>query len=127
MTDRVRYEVASAWEDIADVGIRFDDRGLVPAIVQDATSGQILMMAWMNEESLKRTVTDRTCWFWSRSRQELWHKGETSGNILPVERVLVDCDEDTLLVIVDTENPACHTGARSCFHREIGVEEEDRS
>lgn len=104
---------------IADLGIRFDERGLVPAVVQQRDGGEVLMVAWMNADSLALTLATRTTWFWSRSRGELWNKGATSGNMQQVCRVLVDCDADTLLVVVDSPGPACHTGHRSCFYREI--------
>ncbi len=104
---------------IAGLGIRFDGRGLVPAVVQQDGTGEVLMVAWMSAESLALTLETGTTWFWSRSRQELWNKGATSGNVQRVRRVLVDCDADTLLVLVDSPGPACHTGHRSCFYREI--------
>ena len=100
------------------LGVRFDERGLVPCIVQQEGSGEVLMMAWMNAESLALTVSTATTWFWSRSRGELWNKGATSGNVQQVKRLLFDCDADTLLAIVDSPGPACHTGHRSCFYRE---------
>lgn len=103
------------------VDVRFDERGLVPAVVQQEGTGEVLMVAWMNAESLALTLETGTTWFWSRSRQELWNKGATSGNMQRVRRVLVDCDADTLLVIVDSPGPACHTGHRSCFFRGIDV------
>ena len=103
------------------INVRFDERGLVPAVVQQAGSGEVLMVAWMNAESLALTLETGPTWFWSRSRQELWNKGATSGNMQQVRRVLVDCDADTLLVEVDSPGPACHTGHRSCFFREIGA------
>ena len=99
--------------------VRFDNRGLVPAVVQQEGTGEVLMVAWMNAESLALTLETGTTWFWSRSRQELWNKGATSGNMQQVRRVLVDCDADTLLVEVDSPGPACHTGHRSCFYREL--------
>ena len=99
--------------------LKFDENGLIPAVVQQADTGEVLMVAWMNEESLKLTLETHTTWFWSRSRQELWNKGATSGNTQQVIRVLVDCDADTLLVEVDSPGPACHTGARSCFFRHL--------
>ena len=99
--------------------INWDDRGLVPAIVQQYDSGEVLMLAYMNEESLKRTLETGTTWFWSRSRAELWNKGATSGNVQHVKEVRYDCDEDTLLVLVDSPGPACHTGERTCFFRAI--------
>lgn len=102
--------------------VRFDAAGLVPTIVQDARTGRVLMMAWMNRESLQRTLTLGETVFWSRSRQEYWHKGATSGNTQRVVKIAVDCDGDTLLILVEPAGPACHTGAESCFYR---VEERD--
>lgn len=99
--------------------VRFDERGLVPAVVQQAGTGEVLMVAWMSAESLRLTLETGTTWFWSRSRSELWNKGATSGNMQQVRRILVDCDADTLLVEVDSPGPACHTGHRSCFYREV--------
>ena len=99
--------------------INYDANGLVPAIVQDAESKQVLMMAYMNEESLRLTIEKGETWFWSRSRGELWHKGATSGNIQSVVAISVDCDEDTLLILVNPAGPACHTGEQSCFYREL--------
>jgi phosphoribosyl-AMP cyclohydrolase len=99
--------------------IKFDDKGLVPAIVQDVDTGEILMMAWMNEESLNRTVEQGTTWFWSRSRQEFWNKGATSGNLQHVTDVRYDCDGDVLLIKVHPDGPACHTGERTCFFRSL--------
>jgi phosphoribosyl-AMP cyclohydrolase len=93
----------------------FDSQGLIPAIVQDADSSQVLMLAWMNVESLALTLATGETHFWSRSRQELWHKGTTSGNIQKVVSIHLDCDQDTLLVRVHPAGPACHTGAVSCF------------
>jgi phosphoribosyl-AMP cyclohydrolase len=104
---------------LSDARVKFDDRGLVPAVVQQADTGEVLMVAWMNEESLGLTIKTGTTWFWSRSRQELWNKGATSGNMQQVKRILVDCDADTLLVEVDSPGPACHTGHRSCFYRQL--------
>ncbi len=99
------------------MSLLFDEKGLIPAIVQDADSGEILMFAWMNAESVKLTQESKQAWFWSRSRKELWHKGATSGNTLDVTEVRYDCDEDVLLVKVHPNGPACHTGERSCFYR----------
>jgi phosphoribosyl-AMP cyclohydrolase / phosphoribosyl-ATP pyrophosphohydrolase len=96
--------------------VRWDDRGLAPAIVQDAGDGRVLTHAWMSRESLERTLERGETWFWSRSRQELWHKGATSGNTQAVRAVVLDCDADSLLVLVDQTGVACHTGAPSCFH-----------
>lgn len=98
--------------------IRYDERGLVPAIVQDFLDGTILMMAWMNRESLQKTMDTAQTWFWSRSRGELWHKGATSGHIQKVRSLRYDCDSDALLVSVEqVGDVACHTGERSCFHQ----------
>jgi phosphoribosyl-AMP cyclohydrolase len=99
--------------------IKFDDNGLVPAIVQDAVTQQVLMMAYMNADSLKLTLEKGETVFWSRSRNELWHKGATSGNIQKVIEIKVDCDADTLLILVKPAGPACHTGEQSCFYRDI--------
>ncbi len=95
--------------------VRFDERGLVPAIVQDARTREVLTLAYMNEESLRRTLAEGETWFWSRSRSELWHKGATSGNTQRVVEVRLDCDSDALVVLVEPRGPACHTGADSCF------------
>lgn len=101
--------------------VRFDDRGLVVAVVQEAATGAVLMLAWMNAESLRRTLETGRTWFWSRSRQELWCKGETSGDRQYVRRAAYDCDMDAILLIVDQEGRgACHTGERSCFFRDFG-------
>jgi len=97
--------------------LKFNDRGLVPAIVQDANTLCVLMMAWMNDEALRLTQSTSEVHFWSRSRQELWHKGATSGNTMKVQDIYYDCDGDALLVRVDPAGPACHTGATSCFFR----------
>ena len=96
--------------------IKFDERGLVSAIVQDANTRQVLTLAYMNAESLKRTIETNETWFWSRSRSSLWHKGETSGHTQRVMDILVDCDSDALTVLVKPNGPACHTGEQSCFH-----------
>ena len=93
--------------------------GLIPAIIQDDDTGEVLTLAYMNEESLRRTRESGQVWFYSRSRQELWHKGATSGNFLNVRRILRDCDDDTLLIRVQPAGPACHTGERSCFYRDF--------
>lgn len=99
--------------------VKFDAVGLVPCVVQQEGTGEVLMVAWMNEESLALTMRTGTTWFWSRSRQELWNKGATSGNMQQVKHLLVDCDADTLVAVVDSPGPACHTGHRSCFFREV--------
>jgi phosphoribosyl-ATP pyrophosphohydrolase/phosphoribosyl-AMP cyclohydrolase len=99
--------------------IKFDANGLIPAIVQDAESNEVLMLAYMNQESLRLTLEMGETYFWSRSRKELWHKGATSGNVQRVIEVRVDCDADTLLIRVNPFGPACHTGNQSCFYREF--------
>ena len=96
--------------------IRFGEKGLIPAVVQDHETHELLMVAYMNKESLTRTLETKEAWFYSRSRQELWHKGETSGNFLAVKSIKSDCDGDTLLLEVDPKGPACHTGDRTCFN-----------
>jgi phosphoribosyl-AMP cyclohydrolase len=98
---------------------KFDDRGLLTAVVQDAASGEVLMVAWMNAEALRLTRESGEAWFFSRSRNELWHKGATSGNVMRVRELWADCDADTVLLKVDAAGPACHTGARSCFYRKV--------
>ena len=97
--------------------IRFDDNGLVPCVMQDAGTGEVLTLAYMNEEALARTRETGEMHFWSRSRGELWRKGETSGNTMRVKAIRYDCDEDALVALVDPTGPACHTGERTCFHR----------
>jgi phosphoribosyl-AMP cyclohydrolase len=101
--------------------LKFDERGLVTAVVQDATTLQVLMVAWMNAESLRLTQETGETHFWSRSRQELWHKGATSGNVQRVREIWYDCDNDTLLILVDPAGPACHTGNASCFYRRLEI------
>ena len=103
--------------------IKFDQQGLVPAIVQDATNGTVLMLAYMNRESLAKTLETGTTWFYSRSRQELWNKGATSGHVQMVKELLYDCDGDTLLVKVEQTGAACHEGTYSCFSRRFGEAE----
>ena len=97
--------------------ITFDANGLIPAIVQDMETNEVLMLAYMNAESLRLTLEKGETWFWSRSRGELWHKGATSGNVQKVVEIRVDCDADALLIRVQPAGPACHTGERSCFYR----------
>lgn len=99
--------------------LTFDQQGLIPCVVQQYDTGEVLMVAWMNEESIELTLSTRTTWFWSRLRQELWNKGATSGNMQHLVELRADCDADTLLARVDSPGPACHTGARSCFFRTI--------
>jgi phosphoribosyl-AMP cyclohydrolase / phosphoribosyl-ATP pyrophosphohydrolase len=96
--------------------IAFDERGLVPCIVQDWRTGEVLTLAYMNEEALERTRSTGETHFWSRSREELWHKGETSGNVQRVRALRFDCDADAVLALVEPAGPACHTGERTCFH-----------
>ncbi|PPA70192.1 bifunctional phosphoribosyl-AMP cyclohydrolase/phosphoribosyl-ATP diphosphatase HisIE [Jeotgalibacillus proteolyticus] len=96
--------------------IRFDQNGLIPAVVQDADTGEVLTVAYMNEESVQKSVETKETWFWSRSRNELWHKGETSGNTQRIVEMKLDCDQDALVVRVLPNGPACHTGERSCFY-----------
>ncbi len=99
--------------------LKFDERGLITAVIQDATTLQILTVAWMNAESLRLTQETGETHFWSRSRQALWHKGATSGNVQRVREIWYDCDGDTLLILVDPAGPACHTGNMSCFYRKL--------
>ena len=99
--------------------LTYDELGLIPCVVQQYDTGEVLMVAWMNEESVGLTLERGTTWFWSRSRQELWNKGATSGNMQHVRELWTDCDSDTLLVKVDSPGPACHTGARSCFFKRV--------
>ena len=99
--------------------LKFDQRGLIPAVVQDAHTREVLTLAYMNRESLERTIETKETWLWSRSRNELWHKGETSGNTQRVLEVILDCDQDALVVLVEPAGPACHTGERTCFHNAL--------
>jgi len=99
--------------------IKFDERGLVPVVVQDFNTRQVLTLAYMNAESLSRTVETNETWFYSRSRASLWHKGETSGHTQRVTDILVDCDSDALTILVEPRGPACHTGSQTCFHNEL--------
>ena len=106
------------------IDIKWDERGLVPAIVQDVATLQVLMLAYMNAEALRLTQETGEAHFWSRSRRELWHKGATSGNVQRVREVRVDCDADTILLLVDPAGPACHTGEVSCFYRTLDTNDE---
>ena len=99
--------------------IKFDEQGLVPVVVQDANTLEVLTLAYMNAASLKQTIETKETWFWSRSRSSLWHKGETSGHTQRVTNIVVDCDRDALTVLVIPNGPACHSGARSCFHNTL--------
>ena len=103
--------------------LKFDDKDLIPAIIQDARSGEVLMLGYMNEESLKRTLASGDVWFYSRSRRELWHKGETSGNFLRLKSITKDCDGDALLVKAEPAGPVCHTGKRTCFFQQLESED----
>ena len=102
---------------LSTADLTYNDQGLIPCIVQDADSREVLMMAWMNEESVHRTLEQGTTWFWSRSRQKYWHKGEESGNTQQLVQLRYDCDADTLLALVKPAGPACHTGNTTCFYR----------
>jgi phosphoribosyl-AMP cyclohydrolase len=102
--------------------LKFDDKGLIPAIVQDADNGQVLMLGYMNRESIECTLSSGEVWFYSRSRQELWHKGATSGNRLIVQELWADCDSDAILVKANPMGPTCHTGERSCFFHRLSGE-----
>lgn len=99
--------------------LSFDERGLLPAIVQDARTKDVLTLAWVDAEAVRRTLETKTTWFWSRSRQEYWNKGATSGNTQHVEEVRYDCDADAILMLVHADGPACHTGETSCFFRSL--------
>lgn len=101
-------------------GLKYDANGLIPAVIQDHESGQVLMVAWMNRESLGRTVETGFCTYWSRSRQQFWVKGETSGHLQRVKRISVDCDQDCLLIQVEQTGAACHENYRTCFFRDLG-------
>ena len=106
--------------------LKFDEHGLISAIVQDAQTREVLTLAYMNRESLERTLATNATWFWSRSRSELWHKGETSGNTQRVIELILDCDQDAILVLVEPAGPACHTGEQTCFHNAIGFDVQGR-
>ncbi|OGW34075.1 MAG: phosphoribosyl-AMP cyclohydrolase [Nitrospirae bacterium GWD2_57_9] len=103
--------------------LKFDEKGLIPAVIQDWQNNEVLMVAYMNAESLRKTVETGRTWFWSRSRRKFWQKGETSGNIQRIKDILYDCDQDTLLIRVEQTGPACHTGTRSCFFRSFSEQE----
>jgi len=108
--------------------LKYDDKGLIPAIIQDWKTNEVLMMAYMNSASLKKTIESGLTWYWSRSRSKFWQKGETSGHIQRVKDILYDCDQDTLLIKVEQTGPACHTGERSCFFRSFagGIQGENK-
>jgi len=116
MSNKLNQE--GTWEQLQSK-IRFDEAGLVPAIVQDMTTKEVLMMAYMNKESLKLSIESGETWFWSRSRKELWHKGATSSNTQRIASLSYDCDGDTLLLLVQPQGPACHTGEQTCFFNDV--------
>jgi phosphoribosyl-AMP cyclohydrolase len=101
--------------------LKFNSDGLIPAIIQEQSTGRVLMMAWMNEQSLRKTLETGKTWFWSRSRKQFWMKGESSGHTQHVKDIALDCDGDTLLIQVDQTGAACHEGYRSCFFRSVGT------
>ncbi len=107
--------------------LKFDEKGLIPAIVQDADTGEVLMLGYMDKEALRRTLTTGDVWFYSRSRQELWHKGETSGSYLKVRSVWLDCDSDTILVKAHPLGPVCHTGNQTCFFKQLTMADVETS
>ncbi|NLY19200.1 MAG: phosphoribosyl-AMP cyclohydrolase [Clostridiaceae bacterium] len=102
--------------------LKFNDQGLIPAIAQDVNTKEVLMLAWMNPESIESTLKTGKATYWSRSRNKLWIKGESSGNYQRIRNILYDCDGDTLLLLVEQTGAACHTGSRTCFYREIPIE-----
>ena len=105
--------------DASQIKLNYKDNGLLPAVVQDVKTGEVLMLGYMNEEAFRRTMASGEVWFWSRSRKELWHKGETSGNFLKVREVWKDCDSDTILVKAHPMGPTCHTGNKTCFFEKL--------
>lgn len=123
MRDRAGWATTAIMPDSRDTGLtldpRYDDAGLVTAVVTDRVSGDVLMVAHMNAEAMALTATTGEAHFWSRSRAALWKKGETSGNVLSVAEMRIDCDQDAVWLIVDPAGPACHTGERSCFYRRV--------
>lgn len=122
MTDFPAPLTGREQDETQELRPKFNADGLIVAIAQDATTGEVLMLAWMNAEALKATVETRRATYWSRSRQALWVKGETSGHVQQVEDVLVDCDQDAVLLKVHQTGGACHTGRQSCFYRTIGAD-----
>ncbi|WP_293836369.1 phosphoribosyl-AMP cyclohydrolase [uncultured Parolsenella sp.] len=110
-------------EVVDPASLKYDSQGLIPCVVQQWDTGEVLMVAWMNEESVRLTLERGTTWFWSRSRQKLWNKGVTSGNMQQLRELWADCDNDTLLAKVDSPGPACHTGNRSCFFKTVSKED----
>ncbi len=122
MTDFPAPLTGREQDETQELRPKYNADGLIAAIAQDATTGEVLMLAWMNAEALKATVETRRATYWSRSRQALWVKGETSGHVQQVEDVLVDCDQDAVLLKVHQTGGACHTGRQSCFYRTIGAD-----
>lgn len=122
MTDFPAPLTGREQDETQELRPKFNADGLIAAIAQDATTGEVLMLAWMNADALKATIETRRATYWSRSRQALWVKGETSGHVQQVEDVLVDCDQDAVLLKVHQTGGACHTGRQSCFYRTIGAE-----
>ncbi|MEE2921859.1 MAG: phosphoribosyl-AMP cyclohydrolase [Pseudomonadota bacterium] len=122
MTDFPAPLTGREQDETQELRPKFNADGLIAAIAQDATTGEVLMLAWMNADALKATVETRRATYWSRSRQALWVKGETSGHVQQVEDVLVDCDQDAVLLKVHQTGGACHTGRQSCFYRTIGAD-----
>ena len=108
-------------DELKDLGIKYNSDGLIPAIAQDFETGEVLMLAYMNKESLKKTVEQKKAWYWSRSRNKFWMKGEESGHVQDVKEIYYDCDIDTILLKVNQTGSACHTGNRSCFYRKIKI------
>jgi phosphoribosyl-AMP cyclohydrolase len=119
-------ELSTGAVDDAVAGLTFDAAGLLPAVVQDDPDGAVLMVAWMDAEAVRRTLTTGRTWFWSRSRRRYWQKGETSGNVQHVRSVTADCDGDSLLVRVEQVGVACHTGSRSCFSDTLVIADGER-
>lgn len=109
----------SEQDEAKELRPKFNSDGLIPAVAQDSATGEVLMMAWMNEEALRQTVETGEATYFSRSRGKLWRKGETSGNTQSVDEILIDCDQDTLLLKVSQKGPACHTDRKSCFYRKV--------
>ena len=122
MTDFPAPLTGREQDETQELRPKFNADGLIAAIAQDATTGEVLMLAWMNAEALKATVETRRATYWSRSRQALWVKGDTSGHVQQVEDVLVDCDQDAVLLKVHQTGGACHTGRQSCLYRTVGAD-----
>lgn len=103
--------------------IKFDEKGLIPAVIQDADTQEVLMLGFMNEESLRRTIQSKEVWFYSRSRKQLWHKGETSGNVIKLKEIRYNCEDNSLLVTAHPTGPVCHTGNQTCYYRVLTEKE----